>query len=238
LNFRLLSATSRITDDFLRRCALAYATQAADVAAAWSPIYPEIVAPSVEPVGAASDLQDGDVPVLFTPTIDQPGDLAYHYLKQGRPYAVVLASADQPFPSVQQAGGHEINEALVDPLCHRYDLDGWAIEVHDQLQDDPVWWSVADREGPVLLSPFGCPALFRLAGRVTVPGEPFDSAGLLHELHAVRPGGYAQKKDGTEVYGKQWMGHPARKESVHGRRMKRQRARALAAMREGAQAGG
>jgi hypothetical protein len=216
----LLAATPRITDAFLRRVELAYTTALPAVETAWAPVYPEIGAAEIRVVSSAAELVEGDVPILFVPTIDEPGDLAYHYLAEGLPYALVLADDKQSFPSVEQSGWHELVELRVDPLCNRFDPAGFAIEIADPLQDDGVPQDIG-AGSPVLLSPWVLPTWFGLGPA----SGPFDSAELLQAEHALRPGGYAQVRAGdgsfSERYGERWPGHPAHKWSPYARRMRR-----------------
>jgi hypothetical protein len=222
VRFALLSVVPRVTIADLQRLAAACEPALAAVAAAWSPIFPEIVAPTIRVVSAVSDLTDDDVAGIFTDSLDEPGDLAYHYEKVGRdgkphPYMLILADAYQPVPSWQQAGWHEMAETLVDPHCTRYDPSGWAVEVCDPVQSDNV------DVGGVTLSPFVWPGWFELGVAVGAGARRVDSAGLLTAAHTVRPGGYAMRQDGSEITGAGYR-HSASKTSQHSRRMKRHRA--------------
>ncbi len=228
MRFSLLSLVARIDDAFLERMRDAYLIRGAQVAAAWSPIFPDVVAPDVRVVSAISDLTDEDVPGLFTGSIDEPGDLAYHFLKPDahgvqRPYMVILADAYQPFPSVEKAGGHEMDETLVDALCARYDAAGFALEVDDPFQEDDQPVDVG-RGAPVAFSPFALPAWFGVGDAAA----PTNSAGLACAPHAVRPGGYAMLQNGKEITAEGYQ-HPPRKAAMHSRRMKRHRAMAARA---------
>lgn len=210
--FVLFSAVARVTPAHLAAIAAACTPALADVARAWAPVYPEIVAPKVRVAASATDFAHGEIPVLFVAALDEPGDLAYHFVKNGLPYAVVLADEYQELQSIQQAAWHECAEALVDPSCGRHDAAGWAIEVCDPVQSDPIAGL-----GGVNLSPFVMPAWFGLGA------GPVDSAGLLAAPHTVRPGAYAMKQDGSEIHGEGYQ-HATGKFSLHSRRMKRRRA--------------
>ena len=218
----LVPATGRATDAFLRRSVLAYAQLAALVVAAWRPAYPELVVPSVRAASALADLKDGDAPVMFTRTIDQANDLAYHSEGDGIPYGVVLFGDDQAEDDAGQSGGHEVGELLVDPTVDRYDLDGYAVEPFDPTENTPATLDLGDG-APYLVSAFAFPGWLRLAGRVAVPGEPLDSAGVLSAVHGLAPGGYAGKRDGSELFGRDRTGHPLSKLAPSSRRSRRRR---------------
>lgn len=212
----LLSTSPHVTQAMLAAWAPVYQAQAALKVADWLAVYPELVAPTYRAVAAVSDLRDGDCPFLFTPTIDQPGDAAYHYERNGLPYGVILADEYTPISQMQQAGDHE-GEAIVDPDCNLYGPDGNAIEIHDLLQATPVVV-----EG-ILCSPWGLPSWWRLG----VLGGPTNSAGIALAAGEVGPGGYTMRRDGTELSAPGYQ-HSPTKLGYHSRRGKRRRALGLA----------
>lgn len=210
--FVLYSAVLGLTPSDLSAIAAACVPALADVVRAWSPYYPEIVPPSVRLASGVTDFADGEVPVLFVASLDQPRDLAYHYIRDGHPYALVLADSFQSLASIQQGAWHEMAEALVDPDCSRY-VGGLALEVCDPVQSDAVL------VGGITLSPFVLPSWFGLGGT----SAPFDSAGLLAGPGAVHAGGYAMREDGSEVHAMGYEHGPA-KRHPSSRRMRRLRA--------------
>lgn len=225
MTFALLSIASRATDGLLRRVQVACMMRLPEEETAWS-----LPRKTIRIVSAVSELTDADTPMLFTPTIDQPGDLAYHWIKNGHPFGLILADERQSLPSIEQAAWHEIAECNADPGCDLYDADGYAIEVCDPLQDDPMLVDIGAGD-PVLTSPFVTPDWFRLSllqrwrTRSWTPSERYDSSGLLTQRHQLRTGGYAMKKGGTELRGSGFVGHPARKLHPFSRRIRRRHKR-------------
>lgn len=218
MRFALLDCSGRAdVAAQLPRIAQAGVVRGADISAAWLPVRPSVIPCECRMVAAVSELTDDDVPLLFTKTIDDPQALAYHTIRDDHPYGLVLCDEYQSIDSICTAALHEIGEAQVDPQCDQYQ-DGDALEVYDQLQSDSQPVALPDGS-TVPCAPFGYPALWGLG--TILPGTPTNSAYLPLEQGGVRPGGYKQRADGSEVFGMGYA-HPSYKLlSKHSRRAKR-----------------
>lgn len=215
MRFALVSTVPRVTPAFLNRIAAAYRIRGARTAAQWSAVYPEIVAPEVV-VRGVGELVDGDSPIVLGPTIDLPGADAYHYLRQTPAgatvyYGLVLVDDAHSDEEIEEATGHELDEALVDPMCSRY-IAGLAVEVADPLQGvpDPVDAGIGR---PVAFAAIVLPGWFGIGSGPT-------STGLALAPGGIAPTGYVQRENGTETRGD---GHRARPSHPAGRRGRRAR---------------
>lgn len=187
LAFYLLPQVTWIPDAEWRRMEAAYALSFASCASDWS-----IAAPTVTLVSRAQDIPDAGAPMVFAPSIDQPGDLAYHTVLDGRPYSLILADQVQmSLADVQEAGGHEGDETTVDP-----DVDGYIIlpdgtrvakEVCDPGQNQRILLDLGEGD-PIATSNHVTPAWF---DRSSPPGTRLDAAGRLTQPLVVGPSGYA-----------------------------------------------
>lgn len=227
MRFALISASQYSPASLLGPLADVSGPELEAAAYAWRGTYADVVAPTdIRVVTCLSDLTDDDWPFIFAPTIDVPADLAYHFTKADahgvqRPYGLILADDYQSPRRIQQAGWHEMVEAMIDAPCDRYDPDGYSVEVADFGQEWPV-----DRAAPngvsVLLSPWAGPAWFGLGT------GPLDSAGLCTEPHQILDGGYAQRMvNGRLIDLPPGYKPPPSKAHQHSRRSKRRRAFAL-----------
>jgi hypothetical protein len=221
MRFALLDVSARSdVAAALPRIAQAGVVRGGDIAAAWSPVRASVAPCECRVVDAVSKLANDDVPILFTPTIDDAGALAYHTQRGSYPYGLVLCDAYQTIDSICAAALHEIGETQVDPQCDGA-ANGDCLEVYDPTQGDSQPIPLADGS-TVPCAPFVYPSWFGLG--VIMPGTPTNSAYLPLEAGAVRPGGYKQRADGSEVLGMGYM-HPPQRLAYHGRRAKRARAR-------------
>lgn len=125
----------------------------------------------------------GAWPFSLQDTIDQPGDLAYHVDTNGRVSAIIDAQACRDSGSDwRTALGHEVLEALVDPLCVRMGDGAFATymaEVCDPVEEDDY-------------SIDGTPVTnFVLPPYLGWGGSGYDKMGLLSgPAPDLRPGGY------------------------------------------------
>ncbi len=187
MNFSILSEVKRISDRELRRMRDASAIGAAPIAAEWN----EPIA-TIEIKTRVVDLKDDDVPVLLVATLDDPTALAYHsLLRDGRPFAVVLADDAQPIDGVEMSLFHEIAETIPDRTCDLYDDDGsgrrWSREVCDAVEEDKLFIDLGDGE-LVTCSNWCTRAFFN---PTAAPGAKLDALGLCKQPFEIRPGGYA-----------------------------------------------
>ena len=217
LRFALVSVVPRITLAFLDRIARAYRVRGARTAATWARVFPDVTAPEVV-VRAAADLQDGDSPIVLGPTIDLPGADAYHYLRQTSAgatvyYGLVLVDDDHSDEDVEEATGHELNEALVDPPCSRY-LARRAVEVGDPTQGVPDPVELPGETRAVAFAATVEPPWFGVGTGATT------STGLVLTPGAAAPRGYVMLEDGTEVHGHRHL-HGPKASHLLGRRMRR-----------------
>jgi hypothetical protein len=221
MNFALLTVVSRVTDATLERIAAAARIRLPLLDAAWSGIYADLTRPmGVRIVASSKELLDDDVPMICTATLDDPNALAYHDIRDGHPYGLILADDSQTLPSIEQAALHEVLECRLDPSCNLY-AGGIALEDQDPLQGDVDGVDLGTG-ATVPFSPFTLPAYFGFPDYV---GQPTNSAGLALSPLGVRPGGYVIKADGSEQFGERYV-HPPHKSHFHARRMRRARKRA------------
>ncbi|CAM4230475.1 hypothetical protein [Roseateles saccharophilus] len=108
----LVDLTGTIDPAFLSQVSSALDQQVTrDLATTWSGISAHVKA-----VSSLSSLRRGDWPVYLVATLP-PGEGGYHQDKNKRPYAKVIASADDPSWTVDAS--HEVCEMLVDPYGSR-----------------------------------------------------------------------------------------------------------------------
>jgi hypothetical protein len=217
LEIWLVSQTTRVTDQQLRRMQAAYSIAGAECAAAWgSPT------PSLAIADRVKEVPDHGVPIVYSPSIDAPGDLAYHTFFDGRPSALVLADDTVSRLELETGGSHELFEMIGD-----FDVSEWvtlpsgskiAQENCDGTQGDELALDIGAGE-PVAVSNWLTPAWF---DDEVAPGTKLDAAGLVEGPRIVRPGGYSliidasgnirQVGEGPAAYKR----HPAFR---HGRRL-------------------
>lgn len=157
-------------------------------------------------------------------TIDQSGDLGYHVDQNGVVSAIIDVAACKQYGSDWRTClGHEILEALVDPLCTRMgdgEFAGFLAEVADPVEED-----VYAVDG-IPVTNFVLPAYFGWSG------SRYDHMGLLNgPAPALRPGGYLMRlvnNSWTTTYGERAASRPGFMASrTGGRRAWRQKMTAL-----------
>lgn len=219
----LLSQVAWVTDAELRNMRDAYSLQCAEVAAAWG-----LPTSSVTVAGGIRDIPIDDpnaVAVVYSPSIDQPGDLAYHTLLAGRPYCLVLADQSQvQRKDVRIGGSHELAETDVDPLCNLWiptRTGQIAKEIADPVEGNVVLFDTGASDGPIETSNWVRPEWFEI-GLYASSGAKLDRAGLCTMSQSVLLEGYAVVVDGngnTHQIGEgpaPYKRHPAFR---HGRRL-------------------
>lgn len=227
LAFVLVNRSNWITDADLRRLEMALALNAAECATAWGKPVPSIAIAGSAKVPDVANI----VPVVLSPTIDQPMDLAYHSTDGIQPNAIVLADQTQmSLHDVFTATSHEVCETIVDPFCDQFSPlgngDEIDLEVCDPVEGDDVMYDIGEGD-LVAMSDWATPSWFNAA---TFEGTKLDRAGLCTLPLIVRPGGYAvvvtangkvkQIGAGPAAYKR----HPAFR---HGRRLAAAHARAM-----------
>jgi hypothetical protein len=185
--FWLLSQVSWVDDKQLRRMQAAYSLSLGACADDYG-----LERPSVQVASRAGDIPDTGVPMVFSKSIDQPGDLAYHTFLDGRPYSIVLADPEQvSMADVEEAGNHEGKEILGDPNVDQYVFlpngDRLAHENCDPGQNQRIPLDLGEGE-PVQTSNHVTRAWF---DPMSPPGTRFDAAGLISAPLLVGPDGYA-----------------------------------------------
>lgn len=195
----------------------AYSITAAPCAQAWGSR--DVV---VRVAGGLKEIADDEIAVVYQATIDEPGDLAYHTVLDGRPYCVVLAPEGMSLGDVEIAGDHEVKETIGDPLCDQWVFlpNGKRIarEICDPVQEDARLVDLGDGGAPVRTSDWVKPAWFDLGST----SGPYDVSDLINAPLSVREGGYAMlvtPEGATQMIGAgpaAFKRHPAFR---HGRRL-------------------
>jgi len=218
LKFFLVPRVTWLTDAKLRRLEIAYSIGATECARQYNWANPEVTA-----VSSPNDVPEDGIAVVFSPTMNVPGDLAWHTFSGGRPSCLVLADLDQVSEDDVAVGGdHEIKETIVDAPC-----DEWvelpsgkkvAEEACDPVEGDVLRVDIGSGD-PVATSNWVRPEWFD----VTAPtGTQFDQMGLLVSPQEVRPNGYAiiLNADGsTTLVGAGPLPHKSHPAFRFGRRM-------------------
>lgn len=223
----LFSQSRAVTDAVLRALVEVMPLETEGVVALWKPVYTGLVVPSVRVVTALAELKDSDAPVIFSETIDEPGDEAYHFVKNGLPYSLIWAPAGATGDEITERTAHEaIVEMIVDPACDLYDAERWAVEPGDAFEGVSRWRETPT-QGRVKVCAYGGPAWHALG-----PG-PLDSEGICKVAHEIPPGGYGERvgDDGQLHMQPAGMRLPPHKYGHHARRMRRRRR--LAARHDG-----
>lgn len=187
LDFWLLPQVTWISDNEIRRLQAALALTGAACATDWGqPI------PSVSIASRASDIPDSGTAMVLSPTIDAPGDLAYHTLLDGKPYCLVLAAeVANSLGGVQTAASHELKETVVDPLINLYVTlqsgNQIPVECCDPTEGDtiPVDLGAGDL---VLMSNHVKRAWFT---GTSGDGQSYDAKGVCPAPRVIRPNGYS-----------------------------------------------
>ena len=212
MEFALLTTSNHFTPALLETVAAAYRLRGPQLAAAWTPLYPDAVSLNVRCVSSVQELKDTDIPLVGTVTLDDPRDLAYHFIRDGHPYGLILCDGYQTIASMVRAWMHELLETQLDPLCNLY-ANGLALECKDTCQNDSDLLTLPDGTY-VDDGPFATPAWFGLSAGPTL------SNGLPLAPGAVRPTGYFVRQDGSQVLGMHYS-HAPHKYSPHSRMMRR-----------------
>lgn len=227
--FVLYSTSPHATPAVLQATIEAAEAGLVEVVATWAPIATAhgrtpIVAPTFRIARAADDFAAGDIPVLFVPRMPadgsaDPGVVAYHYLRNGLPFCIVLATTSD-LSELLDRGLHEIVETVTDERCNWYipAPDGGApiaAEVCDPGEGVPL--TRAGQHFPAWVTP----AWFGLgSGACLVRDDGPDLAPGM-----VAPGnGYAMRDDGSEVRAANFRGHPDRRLHPLSRRSRRRAA--------------
>ena len=165
------------------------------------------------------DAPDGAWRFTLQDTIDDAQALGYHTDDNGHVAAIIdVAACKQSGNEWRTCLGHEVLEALADPLCDRMAPNGIdAVEVADPVEEDE--YSI---DG-IAVTNFVLPAYFGWTG------AKFDRLGNLSApAPALRPGGYIMRLENgqwTSVFGARAAVRPGYMASrPHGRRAWRRRA--------------
>lgn len=207
LYFVLISETSLVSEPTLYQIAREIERNARDCADAW-----HLARPEIDVIHARTALPPFCQPIVFLDddSLD-PGALAVHYFDPIRvmPAARVFVNRAADMRDVQIATGHEVCEALVDPLCGNYvQAPGRApgvqiaVEVCDPVQD--AYELSPGGTGANFVTPAYFDSRFadpEMAAAYLAAGGAFDRLGTIKVAGTLGPSGYAVFQQG----GQEWV---------------------------------